>query len=234
MKERLKSAICVLCIFLTLSMSAYINTYYRASDDAVKSAENVGKWNSNILFFGPKDEAECGLIFYPGGKVEHIAYAPLMEACARKGILCVLIKMPCNLAVLDINAADGIQEQFPYIKEWYMAGHSLGGSMAASHISEHVEDFKGLILLAAYSTEDLSDTGLEVLSVYGTEDQILNKEKYIKYKDNLPTDYIEAVIEGGCHAYFGNYGEQEGDGMANISVEEQQKTTVKAIMNFVE
>ena len=33
-------------------------------------------------------------------------------------------------------------------------------------MSKHTEDFEGLVLLAAYSTEDLSDSGLKVLSVY--------------------------------------------------------------------
>ena len=29
------------------------------------------------------------------------------------------------------------------------------------------------------------------------------------------------IIEGGNHAYFGSYGEQDGDGKANISNAEQ-------------
>ena len=105
--------------------------------------------------------------------MEHTAYAPLMKELAEKDILCVLVKMPFHLAVFDINAADGIREQFPEIKSWYIGGHSLGGSMAASYVSKHTEDFEGLVLLAAYSTEDLSDSGLKVLSVYGSEDGVL-------------------------------------------------------------
>lgn len=184
--------------------------------------------------FEPQNEVECGIIFYPGGKVEYTAYAPLMQACAEEGILCVLTKMPCNLAVLDIKAAEGIPELFPGVKDWYMAGHSLGGSMAATYIGENTEEFKGLILLAAYSTEDLSATELDVLSIYGTEDKVLNEIKYIKYNENFPEDYVEQVIEGGCHAWFGNYGEQEGDGEAEITSEEQQNLTVEAIISFIQ
>lgn len=232
MKDRIKKVIGVLIVTILLVASAYINTYYRASEEAVKAIEKAKEIDNDILVFEPQDEIECGLIFYPGGKVEYTSYAPLMEACAEEGILCVLVKMPCNLAVFDINAADGILEQYPEVKEWYMGGHSLGGSMAASYVGEHLEEFEGIILLASYSTEDLSDTGLEVLSVYGTQDQVLNKEKYIEYEGNLPTNYREVIIDGGCHAYFGNYGEQEGDGTANINVEEQQKITIDAIKNF--
>jgi len=71
------------------------------------------------------------------------------------------------------------------------------------------------------------------LSIYGTEDLVLNKNKYKENKDNLPTDYVEVVIDGGCHAYFGNYGEQEGDGKSTITVEKQQEITVEMIKNFV-
>lgn len=37
----------------------------------------------------------------------------------------------------------------------------------------------------------------------------------------------EAVIEGGCHAYFGMYGEQEGDKTALVSPEEQMEETAR-------
>lgn len=232
MRERIKAVICVLSAFIVLAGFVYVNDYYGASESALEALEVAEYLKDDIRVFEP-EKAECGLIFYPGGKVQYEAYAPLMEACAEEGILCVLVHMPGNLAVLDIKAAEGIQEQFPEIEEWYMAGHSLGGSMAASFIADNVEEFTGLILLAAYSTEDLTGTGLDVISIYGTEDQILNGEKYEEYRKNLPEEFTEIIIDGGCHAYFGDYGEQEGDGEAYISREEQQKITVETIKNFV-
>ncbi|MCM1234671.1 MAG: hypothetical protein NC489_31600, partial [Ruminococcus flavefaciens] len=42
----------------------------------------------------------------------------LLRTCAERGILCVLVRMP-NLAVLNINGADGIKEQFPEIGHRY-------------------------------------------------------------------------------------------------------------------
>ena len=169
------------------------------------------------------------MIFYQGGEVQYEAYAPLMRACAERGILCVLVKMPFNLAVFDIDAADGIQQQYPQIENWYIGGHSLGGSMAASYLGKHTGEYKGLVLLAAYSTENLSETGLHVISVYGTEDQVLNMDKYEQYRENLPPDLTEKVIDGGCHAYFGSYGVQDGDGIPTISREEQIQITADTI-----
>jgi hypothetical protein len=58
-------------------------------------------------------------------------------------------------------------------------------------------------------------------------------EKYEEYKPNLPEDFKEVVINGGCHAYFGAYGEQEGDKKATITREEQIEITVKEILQFI-
>jgi dienelactone hydrolase len=124
--------------------------------------------------------------------------------------------MPLNLAVLDSDAAEGIPEQFPDVKRWYLAGHSLGGSMAASYAADHASAYEGLILLAAYSTADLRATGLKVCSLYGDRDGVLNLEKYAKYRTNLPEDTVEQILPGGNHAGFGSYGAQEGDGISEL------------------
>ena len=173
------------------------------------------------------------MIFYPGGKVEYTAYIPLMKTCASNGILCVLVEMPLNLAVLDIDAAEGIQEKYPEIINWYMAGHSLGGSMAASYIGKNVDMYDGLILLGAYSTEDLKDTELKVLSIYGSEDKVMKRDNYIENMKNMPTDFAEEILQGGNHAGFGMYGAQEGDGKATISNEKQILMTADIIHEFI-
>lgn len=157
-----------------------------------------------------------------------------MEALASKGIMCVLVEMPFRLAVFDMDAAEGIQKQYPEVEKWYIGGHSLGGSMAASYLSKCEKTFEGLVLLGSYSTADLSDMDLEVLSIYGSEDLALNYENYEENRSNLPVGFEELVIDGGCHAYFGMYGVQKGDGLPNISNEKQIKITVDSIVKIVE
>lgn len=44
----------------------------------------------------------------------------------------------------------------------------------------------GLVLLAAYLIKDLRDGGLKVLTVYGSEDGVLNREKLEDGKALLP------------------------------------------------
>ena len=141
--------------------------------------------------------------------------------------------MPYNLAVFDIDAAKEIQRLYPEIDIWYIGGHSLGGAMAASFLEENHSNYNGLILLGAYSTTNLSKTKLNVLSIYGENDQILNKEKYKENKKNLPTTFKEIIIKGGNHAYFGMYNKQKDDGIAAITNEEQIDQTTNAIINFI-
>ena len=218
--------------------AVYLSDYYRSSvsaffDYAVTTDISREILEDGTIVYKPENP-KAGFIFYQGGKVENTAYEPLMKACADRGILCVLVKMPFHLAVFDINAADGIQEKYPEIEKWYIGGHSLGGSMAAAYLENNADDFDGLVLLGSYSTADLSETNLRVLSVYGTEDKVMNKEKYDECKVNLPEDFTEFVIDGGCHAYFGVYGEQEGDGKAEITCIEQIEITADKINVFMD
>ena len=61
----------------------------------------------------------------------------------------------------------------------------------------------------------------------------MNREKYDKYKSSLPGDFTEYVIDGGCHAYFGMYGAQDGDGTPAITNEEQIRITVENIVEII-
>ena len=237
-RTRIILSVCLAVLFaFGVGGYVYVSDYYHADETALEAmAYQTGsvqtEQDGDVIWFVPEDPT-AGLIFYPGGKVENTAYAPLMRACAENGILCALVRMPGNLAVLDTNAADGLQQEHPEVTTWYIAGHSLGGAMAANYAAAHSEDFDGLILLAAYSTKDLSQTTLRVLSVYGSEDGVMNRESYEKNRANLPEDNIEVVLDGGCHAQFGNYGPQDDDGIPTISGEEQIRQTAEAIATFV-
>ncbi len=237
MKNKFIRLVLASVVTLFLACGIYLNDYYHADMDAVEtftvehSVEMRSDAEGNLVF--EPENATTGFILYPGGKVEYTAYIPLMKALASEGILGVLVEMPFHLAVLDIKAAEGIRKQYPQIEHWYIGGHSLGGSMAAAYLAEEADDFDGLILLGSYSATDLSESGLSVLSVYGSEDLVMNREKYETSKENLPEDISEVILDGGCHAYFGMYGAQEGDGIPRISNEEQIALTVDAISEMM-
>lgn len=243
LEDRKKRKICIwiASVFLVIAIvigacAIYLGDYYRADMKAIKNFETRFEYehkmlNGNMIF--EPDDAAAGFIFYPGGKVEFTAYIPLMMACASNGILCVLVEMPFNIAIFNGDAAEGIKENYPEIEHWYIGGHSLGGYMAADYLGERADEYDGLVLLAAYSGVDLSGTELEVLSVYGSNDGVMNSKRYEEGRANLPTDFKEVVLDGGCHAYFGMYGAQSGDGIPDMTNEEQINLTASIVAEFV-
>lgn len=237
MKKKLCSGLIVFLLMIA-GCFVYLNDSYEASEHVKdilnenQTYEIVEKKNEEIAFIPNKPIA--GFIFYPGGKVDYEAYVPLMDRLAQKNILCVLVHMPFNLAVLDVNRADGIIEEYTQVEDWYMGGHSLGGAMASSYIVEHDDDYEGLVLLASYSTRDISDIEIDVLSLFGSNDCVMNQEKYEEYKSNLPKDLIEVEIEGGNHAGFGDYGPQDHDGNSTLKKDEQIQITAEEIVKMIQ
>ncbi len=144
----LRVFLCLLAVLLAVyvAFGVYVSDYYHAdpaAEDALVSDDvvSVTKQNGNWVF--APESPTAGRIFYPGGKVENTAYAPLL--------------------------------------------HDLA------------------------------------------EDGVLNREKYEADRVNLPQDTTETVIDGGCHAGFGSYSAQKGDGAPVISAEEQQRQTADAL-----
>lgn len=225
-----KIAIVLLIIVLILVGASYIylSDYYRASDYVTSRVrENSMRIDNdgNMTTISPENplSESIGVIFYPGGKVEASAYMPLLLKLSDIGVTSVLMEMPGNLAVLNIDAADEVFDKFPEIKTWYIAGHSLGGAMASQYMEKNSDKVKGLILLGAYP---VNDAAVDSLVIYGTYDVKLDLEKVV-----LADEVFEII--GGNHAYFGDYGEQEGDGTSLITREEQQSQAVERIQEFI-
>lgn len=209
----------------------FLSVYYHAAPGTAASlvsdeTVSVSAIDRGSFFDGPGTDA--ALIFYPGAKVEAEAYAPLMRKLAAGGLDCFLLRMPLRMAVLDMGAAGAIRDAYDY-DTWLLAGHSLGGAVAANYVSARPDAFDALVLLAAYPTGPLPES-LRLLSVYGSEDGCLNREQYEAGRAFWPADARELLIEGGNHAQFGAYGPQRGDGAAGITADEQQTRTAEVIL----
>jgi hypothetical protein len=233
-KARVLLIVCFLSALLLLGTAFYTQTYYHADEAAIEALSsdelvNVSQTDYGWFFDGPSEED--AFIFYPGGKVEETAYAPLLRRLAEEGVDVMLVSMPARLAILDVDAAEKVLAEYEY-EHWYIGGHSLGGASSALYASENEDKFDGIILLGAFSTKPLEDE--RVLFIYGSEDQVLNMEKFINNRANVPENAEEYVIEGGNHAQFGSYGVQQGDGSATISGEEQVEITVDLIISFLQ
>lgn len=240
-KKKVLIALISILAVIVLLLSAfftYAGVYYHTDKEAVgaylssKQSVTETEIEGGYLAYS-NGENKAGIVFYPGGKVEYTAYSPLMCALAEKGFYCVLVKMPFNLAFLKPNAADKVLGANG-VEHWYIAGHSLGGAFASQYAAKHADKLDGVILLASFSTNDLTNKDLKVLSIYGSEDRVLNFDSYNKNKPNLPSDLQEFVIDGGCHSGFGMYGAQKGDGTPTISAAEQIELTADYIADFAD
>ena len=220
----------------------YFSLCYQAGDAAqaaLKGSGDVVVTETEDVYIFDGEGGDAALIFYPGARVDAAAYSPLMKRIAEEGTDCYLCRMPGNFAFFGKDMADHIREQYGVQNEddnsnsykmWYIGGHSLGGVVAEMLAEEGSWD--GLILLAAYPTGAVDEP---LLTIYGSEDGVLNMEKYADAKTNgfWPDDTTEIVIEGGNHAGFGDYGDQKGDREAAITQKEQQEITTEAISKFI-
>jgi pimeloyl-ACP methyl ester carboxylesterase len=194
-----------------------------------------------------------GFMFLPGGLVDPHAYLTLMQKVAGDSIPVVIPKFSANLGILELSKYRSLMNKYPDIGTWYIGGHSLGGIVALNAIKNDPERFMGLILLGVYPSESfaISDWNKNVLSIYAENDHLSTVEEiengvsllppanFITDIDALDTlnsaipQTIYYYIQGGNHSQFGDYGSQEGDGIAQISREEQHQQVYNAIMTFI-
>lgn len=213
----------VISLLSVVGFLIYVSDYYRAEEVAltVLTTENIEYVDDQFTILHVEN-ASAAIIFYPGAKVEHTAYLPILELLRNEGITCVLVEMPFNMAIFDVDAADKIID---YLDEEYIyiAGHSMGGAMASIYAEENADKIDGAIMLGAYMYGEYDSE--KSITIYGS----LNDNLEENFEDE---DYI-IKIEGGNHAQFGNYGEQDGDTTATISAQEQQSIAVEAIVEFI-
>jgi pimeloyl-ACP methyl ester carboxylesterase len=204
---------------------------------ALNSDSEVSVTTERWMTFTPTGTpVSTGLILYPGGRVDPRAYAPTAHALAEDGYLVVIVPMPLSLAVLAPNRAQAVIDAYPEVSTWAIGGHSLGGAMAARFTDMHPELVDGLVLWASYPAESNSlaeREDLAVTSIYAERDGLATLEKVAASRPLLPPQTRWVEIEGGNHAQFGWYGDQDGDGDAVISRKVQQNLIIEATLHLL-
>lgn len=199
--------------------------YYRADSTAhavLESRQDIVE-KDGLIYVPSTTTSTTGIIFYLGANVEAIAYLPLADKLSSSGVNVIIVKMPLNFAIFNVDGADQVIKTYTDIDKWYMCGHSLGGAMASVYASDNQDKVSGLIVLGAYVYGDYPTQNS--LTIYGEFNDAF------EHKIDM-TGAVEKIT-GGNHAQFGNYGKQLGDADATISAESQQQQTVEAIISWL-
>ncbi|WP_371809881.1 alpha/beta fold hydrolase [Deinococcus sp. JMULE3] len=180
-------------------------------------------------------EAGTLLVFYPGGLVRPQAYEWLGRALAARGVETVIPVFPLDLAVTAANRADALIATYGAGKRVVIAGHSLGGAMAAQYAARHAGRVQGLILMAAYPAGNVSLKGqsLPALSLLAERDAVADPAAVRGGLERLPDGATLTVIPGAVHAFFGRYGPQKGDGEPSVSRAQAEGDILNAVTGFL-
>lgn len=188
-----------------------------------------------VLRMRPADsEPTRGLVFFQGALVDPRAYAKILQPIAEAGYLVSILKAPFDLPIADIGGVRSEIDAHPEVQWWAIGGHSLGGVAAATFASGSPRTTPALLLWASYPFSSLASVNeLTVLSVSGTADGLTTPADVEASKAKLPSDTTYVAIEGAVHSYFGDYGEQRGDGTPTISREDAQQQIVAATLQWL-
>ncbi|PIC74583.1 alpha/beta hydrolase [Sporosarcina sp. P17b] len=238
-KFKLFIGLAIFLLIIAVGFFVFASFYYKAqsyAEDHLQSDSEVTVENEKELVFEPtSNKKNIGFIFYQGAKVEAEAYAPMAKELAKEGYTVVIPHLPLKMAIFSPDRADKVIRKHPEITTWAIGGHSLGGITASDYALRH-DEIAGLVLLASYpgSHTDLSETSVDVLSIWASRDEVADAKAIKAAKASMPSDAKFLEIKGGNHAGFGDYGEQKGDGKATISNEEQMTQTTTAILELLD
>lgn len=179
------------------------------------------------IVLSPADgESTVGLVFVPGAKVHPEGYISTLQGLAAEDGITVVITRPwLNLAFFDPRGLDAFTSAAPGVSTWIVGGHSLGGVRAC----QLAPDADALALFASYCANDLSDSGMPVLSLSGSKDGLSTPQKIADARDLLPEGAELIEIDGASHASFGAYGPQAGDGIPSISDDDMRAQITEAV-----
>ena len=203
------------------------------------AAVTVTETPTAIVMAPTAGQPTTGVLFQPGARVDARAYAALMRPVAEAGDLVVIPKQPVGLAFLSTGALGTARAAHPEITNWIVGGHSLGGTIASGTAladvgAKEAAPVSGLLLYASYPANDAGGIAAEVMSISGSQDGLATPADIEASRAKLPGSAQFVVVEGAPHAYFGDYGDQPGDGTATIDRAVAQAQITENTLAFVD
>lgn len=205
-------------LIVTLSFSfVYVESItYKADNEflqkILKDENIVIKEESDYYSLTPKDldRESLPIIYYTGGLVKPNAYLYKLGQVAinlKKKIF--VLKPFLNLTIINNNQAKKVIDN-EKLDKVILAGHSLGAISACRMTKDNLKVVE-LFLLGGYCDADIANSQVEVNSVIGKKDGILNWDNYYKSRILLPSNTHFYELEDFNHSDFANYGLQKND-----------------------
>lgn len=202
-----------------------------ATKDVTVTLDDIG---GRVLHVHAVGTPRLTVIFYPGGLVRPQAYEWLGRALAVDGYETYIPEMPVDLAVLGKDRADGIVATLPVDRKVVLAGHSLGGAMAADYASRHADRLTGLVLMGAYPAAGTSvAASWPALSLAGQDDAVASFDEVDAGMRLLPQGSTLVTIPGSVHSFFGRYGPQAGDGVPTVSRADAEADILDTVRGYL-
>jgi hypothetical protein len=217
----------VLIVMSALVIAAVVWLVPSSAEDpalaAMKSDHSVTVVESatEIVMTPTGVESSVGVFFQPGARVDARAYSAILRPLVEAGHLVVITKQPLGIAFLSMGAFATARSAHNPVTRWVVGGHSLGGLVASTDAETFAgvarDPVVGLLLFASYPATNIAGVNVSVLSISGSNDGLSTPAKIAAAKPTLPATTRYLVVKGGVHAFFGDYGLQEGDGKPAIS-----------------
>jgi len=203
---------------------------------ALRSDDRVVVEDGEFIVFRPAGASPTtGVILYPGAGCDVRGYSPVLRRLANRGYLVVAVPMPLNMAIFGINQADDVRAAFPDVQRWVLAGHSMGGAMAATYANNHPDDLAGLIIWDSRpaASDTLVDLKYPVWHIHRATADGRPPPKFEKYRNLFPATSTWVPLPGGNHMQFGSFvgGTYEEEWTATITPEVQQDLVVTGTLN---
>lgn len=205
------------------------------------SVVSVVRSATMLMFLPPSLDATTALIFICGSGISAESYAPLVRPLAEAGYPVFVVKLPYRFAPLEshkqtaVGRARAVIAAHPEVSHWVIAGHSLGGALAARLAGADPTALSAMVLIGTThpKEESLAFLQIPVTKLYASNDGIAPPDRVLATRALLPQSTRWVEIRGGNHSQFGRYGHQLFDGTATISREEQETITRMAILEVL-
>src|ERR1044072_6850330 len=106
--KRIVLGLIVAAILSALGFVVWAETAAQPTEIALQALKSdaqvlVTQHDGFISFEPATQRATIGFIFYPGGRVDYRAYAPVLHEIAAQGYFVAVVKVKLNLAFFDVN-----------------------------------------------------------------------------------------------------------------------------------